>query len=234
VVEKTLKGGSAPRRAVGATGGALPPSDHAVRMTAMRLVHAAAELVCEEGMAAATGPRIAALAGASPRQFHDVFPTIESCLWAGCAQGLSRAAARARRQAGGSTASRGQAALDGLLEFVEQEVELAGLGVAVAADAGATLLPRGSLPKRERLSLAALMPALVLVQRALTVLAQEPRLHEQRLAARAGLSSHAQSARLLRCLLVLRLLERADATQPALLTPRGLRITELLASAAGR
>jgi AcrR family transcriptional regulator len=203
-------------------------------MMAMRLVHAAAELVCEEGLAAATAPRIAALAGASPRQFHDVFPTVESCLWAGCAQGLSRAAARARRQADGSTASRAHATLDGMLEFVEHEVELAGLSVAVAADAGATLLPRGSLPERERLSLAALAPALILAHRALTVLALESRLQEQRLAARAGLASHARSARLLRSFLALRLLERADASDHALLTARGQRIAELLASASSR
>jgi AcrR family transcriptional regulator len=239
-------------------------------MMAMRLVHAAAELVCEEGVAAATAPRIATLAGASPRQFHDVFSTVESCLWAGCAQGLSRAAARARRQAEGSAASRAHATLDGMLEFVEQEVELAGLSVAVAADAGATLSSRGSLPERDRLSLVALAPALILAHRALTVLAQEhplqeqrperavlasdalsapqeqrparaglashaqSALQEQRLAERAGLASRAQSARLLRSLGALRLLERADASDRALLTARGRRIAELLASASSR
>jgi len=231
VVEETRPGGEAARRTRGETEGTLPTAGHAARMTAMRLVHAAAELVCEEGLAAATVPRVAALAGSSPREFLAVFPSLEACLQAGCAQCLLRAAGRARRRAAGSTDARPHAALDGLLEFVEQESELAGLCTAVLiAPTPTAAFSCDSLSEADRLALGTLAPALGLVERALSAAASEPSLPETR----AGLMSPAQSTRLVRCLASLRLAVPGATGGLATVTEDGQRLRLLFAAAAAQ
>jgi AcrR family transcriptional regulator len=229
VVEDTLPGGQAAGRPSGVSDGALPADDPAAGMTAMRLVHAAAELVCEEGLPAATVPRVAALAGSSPEGFLQVFPSLEDCLRLGCAQCVIRAAGRARRRAAGSTDARPHAALDGLLEFVEQESELAGLCTAVLlAPSASTVFSCGSLSARDRLALGTLEPALSLVGRTLSEAASEPTRDGQRASVPAGLVSEAQSMRLVRCLASLGLVLAGASDAIASVTEDGQRLCGLL------
>lgn len=153
----------------------------------MRLVHAAAELACDEGLAALSATRVARLAGVPVHDFDAVFGSVERCVAAGRQVALERAASAARIAASGDPAERPASALDGLLEFAEQEQELAGLCVEIALRRGAVRVDGQDGE--------ALHPPLALVGRALGALAAEPDLGA-RLAVRAGLSSVAQAGRL--------------------------------------
>ena len=192
----------------------------AQRLTRLRLIHAAAEVACETGLGELSRGRVARAACVSLEDFDAVFADVAACVRAGREEALRRAAAAARIAASGDPENHPQAALDGLLEFAEQQQELAGLCVEMA-------LASGGGNGREREVHAALAPALALVARALDLLAEEPALGA-RLAARAKLASVAQAARLTVRLCELRLCE--DAPAGLGLTARGRAFADLIAA----
>jgi AcrR family transcriptional regulator len=185
----------------------------------MRLIHAAAELAGEQPPQPLSPERVAALAGVSPAAFAREFDSVEACLRAGAEAALVRATTQARRAAGGDPAARPRDALDGLLEFAEQQTELAGLCVLYAG--GASGRAQLALP-------ASLVPALAVALRVLTAIEERPGLHPQRLAGRAGLGSEARSARLIGRLVRFGLIE--DDPQHLVLSKRG---RDVLATCSG-
>jgi AcrR family transcriptional regulator len=181
-------------------------------MNRLRLIHAAAELACEESLEAVRVERVAGLAGTSTQVFLEEFDSVSACLRAGTEMALARAARKAQHAAG-SGRPRPPAALDGLLDFAEQEPELAGLGVLVACSEQGCETPPPAAAWQP------LEPALSLVAGALSAIGDRPGLHPQRLAARAGLASQAQADRLLARLEALGLV--AAAGQQIVATPAG-------------
>jgi AcrR family transcriptional regulator len=167
-----------------------------------RLIHAAAELACEESLEAVTIERVANLAGTSRETFLGEFDSVQACLQAGTDMALARAARSAQRTAGAADPGSARA-LDGLLDFAEQEPELAGLGVLLVCSQGCPEAP-SAVPWRQ------VTPALALVVRALSAVEERPGLHPQRLAARAGLASQAQADRLIARLQAMGLIAAAD------------------------
>lgn len=102
----------------------------ALRMVRMRVIHALAEIVADEGLQAASAERVAELARVSTHSFTQLFGDVRGCVQAGCAEGLRRAACGVRRAARAAPAdARLAGGLDALLLFSEQEPELARLCV---------------------------------------------------------------------------------------------------------
>lgn len=153
------------------------------------------------------------------QDFDMVFGDVERCLQAGRLEAVRRAAGCARKAAAGDTHARPQSALDGLLEFAEQQQELAGLCVAMAV--------RAHRAPVDAELLAVLAPPLARVARVIGVLAEDPA-SGQRLAARAGLASVTQAGRVVVRLCELGLLD--EASRPPVVTAAGRAFAERAAA----
>ncbi len=103
------------------------PSDRELQR--MRILHALAEIACEEGLEAVTVTRICSLAGASRRAFHGLFADRDDALAQAFEETVARARARVRAAAAdlASGDERRRATLLALLAFLEEEPELAGM-----------------------------------------------------------------------------------------------------------
>jgi AcrR family transcriptional regulator len=196
----------------------------------MRLVHALAEIVCEQGLAGASAARVAALAGVSQREFELCFGDLEHCLSWGCEQALIRAASSARGAA--ATVPDG---LDGLMAFAEQQSELAGLCLARLCEVGvAGFAGRpGERPAGCERACRQLGPGLAAVGAALDVLGALPGVADAQLARAARLRDGAQAARL-RALLVLLGLLSAGGGARRQLTPAGAELKWMFVHGAPR
>ena len=207
-----------------------PPRNRRDALMRMRLVHALAELACERGLGSVSADQVAALAGVGGRDFAARFASLDDCVLAGCAEALARARRSALAAAGGSIERDPLRALDGILEFVALESELAGLCLARLLAAG----PYGMLPGRggaqSRAASRELLPALALAGAALDVLDALPGCSEASLMQAAGLQSTERAARLAAALRALGLL--APAPAPNTLTDAGRELKRLFVSRA--
>jgi AcrR family transcriptional regulator len=204
----------------------------------MRLVHALAEIVCEQGLDAASAARVAARAGVTPREFEVCFGDLEQCLSWGCEEALLRAAASVRGASAARTAPPGLDALDGLVAFAEQQSELAGLCLARLrrmGTAGFVGLPGRTAERAAERARACreLGPGLAAVGAALDVLGALPGLADTQLARAAGLRDGAQAARLRSVLVRLGLLSELAGARHEL-TPAGSELQWIFVHEAAR
>jgi AcrR family transcriptional regulator len=120
-------------------------------MQRMRILHALAEIVYEEGFEAATVSRVCALAGVPTRVLHGLFRNRGDCLEHAFEETVARARARMSSASGSLECwqERVRAGLDALLEFLEQEPELARLCLTQSLAGGPRMLARRDGALRE-------------------------------------------------------------------------------------
>jgi AcrR family transcriptional regulator len=105
----------------------------------MRVLHALAEIAGEEGLDAATVPRVCSLAGVSEQMFERIFSDREDCLRQAFEETAARARSRIRAAVDGEEAcweDSLRARLAALLAFLDEEPELARLCVTYALAGG--------------------------------------------------------------------------------------------------
>jgi AcrR family transcriptional regulator/DNA-binding MarR family transcriptional regulator len=109
-----------------------------------RILSAMAEVVCEQGLAAATVANVVARAGVSRRTFYELFSDREECFLAAFdhAAGLVSGRVLAEYERPGTWRERIRAALAALLEFLDEEPNLGALLVVHSLGAGPLALER--------------------------------------------------------------------------------------------
>ena len=194
-----------------ASAGSRVPRGRRDALIRMRLVHALAELACERDLGSLSAAQVATLAGVGTSDFAARFQSLEDCVQAGCAEALTRARRSARAAARGSIEGDPLRALDGVLQFVTFESELAGLCLAAlrAAGPGAMLPARGA--GEARAAARELLPALAPAGAALDVLDALPGCSDASLAQAAGLGGTVRALRLTGAMRTLGLLDATAA-----------------------
>jgi AcrR family transcriptional regulator len=107
-----------------------------------RLLRAAAQICSEGGLESVTVARVVARAGCSRRKFYDLFADRDACLLAALEHAVERATSRVTpsHAAAGRWIDKTRAGLLALLEFFEDEPELATLCLVVAPAGGRPML----------------------------------------------------------------------------------------------
>jgi AcrR family transcriptional regulator len=105
-----------------------------------------ARVVCDQGMESVRVEHVIATAGVSRSTFYSVFSSLEECLLATCEQGLALGTRRARSACQPTQAwqQRIRMGLHALLEFLDEEPELARVCIVHSPAAGAEAIIRGA------------------------------------------------------------------------------------------
>jgi AcrR family transcriptional regulator len=119
-------------------------SRQASELQRLRILSAMARIVCEHGVRSATVARVVGTAGVSRVTFYDLFADRDDCLHAVLETAVALASERASAAYASETgwAERVRAGLRALLEFFDEEPELARLCVVQAMAAGPETLAR--------------------------------------------------------------------------------------------
>ncbi len=121
-----------------------PPREHVRESQRMRIIAATVEVACDRGVEAATISDIVSRAGVSRRTFYELFEDRGDCLLATIDHAVALASERASAACEGHErwVDRVRAGLLVLLEFLDQERQLARLCVVDSAGAGPSVLGR--------------------------------------------------------------------------------------------
>jgi len=120
------------------------PREHVSEVQRMRVLTAMVHVACERGVGAATVAHVVSRAGVSRRTFYDLFENRQECFLAAFEEAVALAAERARTACAAQErwVERVRAGLLALLEFFEDEPELARICVVQALAAGPDTLAR--------------------------------------------------------------------------------------------
>jgi AcrR family transcriptional regulator len=136
--DRALIGAAAPRRP------ARPSREHVGAAQRLRLISAMSALAADDGSRSTTIAELVSYAGVSRKTFYELFEDRNDCLLAAIEHALSLAAKRAAaaHDSGRRWVDRMRAGLTALLEFFDEEPQLARLCVLQSAAAGPAALAR--------------------------------------------------------------------------------------------